>query len=143
MTNTNGNVHHAVVGLAGQDARELDESETPQVALGLGQDGGVIGIAGPEEQKLSDDGRPRDDMHRVGGAVEPSPRGFRRREHVQAFYGDGADFERLVASGDEGREAEKKKCRRETKMFEQSRRGVGSEPEQKFFPYVPSSQEVM
>jgi hypothetical protein len=84
-------VHHAVVGLARLDLRGLEKVELTQVPLGLGQNGRVVGVALLEQKKLPNRVRPRSDVERVGGAVDPSAFRLLGSKHVEARDGDPPD----------------------------------------------------
>ena len=104
------------------DARRLEEAEPAEVALGLGEDFRVEGLALVEQEEPPDDRGLRLDVDRVRRAVDPPLLLFFRREDVEALDPDLPDPEGLLGAREAGRERE----------------GEEGSPGQ-----VPSSQDVM
>jgi hypothetical protein len=63
-------VHDSVVDFAGNDGHRSKQAERPQVPLGFLEYCGVVGIPLFEDQEAANRRLPRDDMERVGAAIE-------------------------------------------------------------------------
>jgi hypothetical protein len=102
-------VDGAVVRLPGAHSSGLQETERPEIALGLGQPLRVVGVPFPKQEEAPDHGGLCLDVEGVGGAVDPAAPFFLRGVDVQALNADLSDPERFVRPRDTRDERERQK----------------------------------